>query len=191
MRQKGTVRAPSRWASEGVCWGGPSEIPFAEGSEGPCSTVNPCNTHLAVLRQDPVSGTEKYISIAPNLGGTGAEVWDIEQYGKTGDLLIAGKFARPTSTEKNLVLVDGTTGKVIRWYNSRPLKTVLAAPGRGRVYGGGSSLSAFDFATAKELWTRSKTSVDPNIRTHPRQQAGLPRPRARRRRQDDLGGSHL
>jgi hypothetical protein len=122
--------------------------------------------NLAVLRQDPVSGTEKYISIAPNLGGTGAEVWDIEQYGKTGDLLIAGKFAGPTSTEKNLVLVDGTTGKVIRWYNLRPLKTVLAAPGLGRVYGGGSSLSAFDFATAKELWTRSKTSVDLTMRTH-------------------------
>jgi hypothetical protein len=93
-------------------------------------------------------------------------VWDIEQYGKTGDLLIAGKFAGPTSTEKNLVLVDGTTGKVIRWYNLRPLKTVLAAPGLGRVYGGGSSLSAFDFATAKELWTRSKTSVDLTMRTH-------------------------
>jgi hypothetical protein len=93
--------------------------------------------NLAVLQQDPVSGTEKYISIAPNLGGTGVEVRDIKQFGKTGDLLIAGKFAGPTSTEKNLVLLDGDTGKVIRWYNSRPLKTVLAAPGLARVYGGG------------------------------------------------------
>jgi len=66
------------------------------------------------LQQDPVSATKKYISIAPNLGGTGAEVRDIKQYGETGDLLIAGKFARPTSTEKNLVLLNGDTGKVIR-----------------------------------------------------------------------------
>jgi hypothetical protein len=93
--------------------------------------------NLAVLQQDPVSGTEKYISIAPNPGGTGAEVRDVKQYGKTGNLLIAGKFAEPTSTEKNLVLFNGDTGKVIRWYNSRPLKTVPAAPGPGRVYGGG------------------------------------------------------
>ena len=70
--------------------------------------------NLAVLQQDPVSATKKYISIAPNLGGTGAEVRDIKQYGETGDLLIAGKFAGPTSTEKNLVLLDGDTGKVIR-----------------------------------------------------------------------------
>src|SRR5215207_3175346 len=32
--------------------------------------------------------------------------------------------------------------------------------------GGGRSLSAFDFATGKELWTRAKTSVDPTLRTH-------------------------
>jgi hypothetical protein len=28
------------------------------------------------------------------------------------------------------------------------------------------SLSAFDFATGKKLWTRAKTTVDPTIRTH-------------------------
>jgi len=104
--------------------------------------------------------------IAPSLGGTGAEVWDMDIY--NGDVLIAGKFAGPSSTEKNLVLVDGTTGKVIRWYNSPALKSVLAAPdiGGGRVYGGGVSLSAFDFATGKKLWTKAKTSVDKTIRTH-------------------------
>src|SRR5215204_1443260 len=117
--------------------------------------------NLAVLD----SQTNRYKPIAPNLGGTGAEVWDIEAYGGTGDLLIAGTFAGPTSTQENLVLVDGSTGKVIRWYDSPSLKTVLAAPELGRVYGGGRSLSAFDFATGKELWTRAKTSVDPTTRT--------------------------
>src|SRR5215211_6939558 len=92
------------------------------------------------------SQTNRYKPIAPNLGGTGAEVWDMMVYGGTGphadDVLIAGTFAGPT-TKKNLVLVDGTTGKVIRWYNSPSLKTVLAGPnlsasgGDGRVYGGG------------------------------------------------------
>jgi len=122
------------------------------------------------------SQTEQYKPIAPNLGGTRAEVLDMMVYGGTGphanDVLIAGTFAGETSTQKNLVLVDGSTGRVIRWYNSPSLKTVLAAPnlsapgGDGRVYGGGVSLSAFDFASAKKLWTRSKTTVDPTIRTH-------------------------
>jgi hypothetical protein len=118
--------------------------------------------NLAVLD----SQTNTYKPIAPNLGGTGAEVWDIEAYGRTGDLLIAGTFAGPSSTQENLVLVDGATGEVIRWYDAPSLKTVLAAPGFGRVYGGGRSLSAFEFATGKRLWTRAKTSVDPTIRTH-------------------------
>ena len=30
----------------------------------------------------------------------------------------------------------------------------------------GVSLSAFDFATGKKLWTKAKTTVDPTIRTH-------------------------
>src|SRR5215212_8712040 len=103
--------------------------------------------NLAVLD----SQTNTFKPIAPKLGGTGAEVWDIEPYGETGDLLIGGTFAGPT-TKKNLLLVDGTTGKVIRWYDSPSLKTVLAAPGLGRVYGGGRSLSAFDFTTGKAIW---------------------------------------
>jgi hypothetical protein len=125
-------------------------------------------TNLAVFD----SQTEQYKPIAPDLGGTGAEVWDMMVYGTgpNADVLIAGTFAGPTTTQKNLVLVDGATGKVIRWYNAPSLKTVLAAPGLGRVYGGGVSLSAFDFATGKKLWTRAKTTVDPDL-AHPRQQA--------------------
>jgi hypothetical protein len=125
------------------------------------------------------SQTEQYKPIAPSLGGTGAEVWDMMVYGGTGphadDVLIAGKFSGPSSTKKNLVLVEGAgpdAGKVIRWYNAPTLKSVLAAPnlsapgGDGRVYGGGVSLSAFDFATGTKLWTKAKTTVDPTIRTH-------------------------
>jgi hypothetical protein len=84
-------------------------------------------------------------------------------------VLIAGSFSGPTSTQKNLVLVKGSgvnAGQVIRWYNSPSLKSVLAAPGLGRIYGGGVSLSAFDFATGTKLWTKAKTTVDPTIRTH-------------------------
>jgi hypothetical protein len=97
--------------------------------------------------------------IAPKLGGTGAEVWDMTLYGQ--DVLIAGKFSGPSSTQKNLVLVDGTTGDVIRWYNSPSLKSVLAAPAPDlrRVYGGGVSLTAFELS-GKKLWTKAKTTVD-------------------------------
>src|SRR5215212_11751784 len=120
--------------------------------------------NLAVLD----SQTNRYKPIGPRLGGTGTEVRDMTVYGtgRTGDLLIAGKFDGPSSTQENLVLVDGATGKVIRWYDSPALKTVLAAPALGMVYGGGRSLSAFQFATGKRLWTKSKTTVDPTIRTH-------------------------
>ena len=108
------------------------------------------------------SKTEEYRKgVAPSLGGTGAEVFDMILYGD--DVLIAGNFPGPTSNERNLVLVDGDTGEVIRWYDDSPtLKSVLAAPELGRVYGGGRSLSAFDFATGEKLWTRAKTEVDAN-----------------------------
>ena len=76
-------------------------------------------------------------------------------------MLIAGSFPGPTSNQGNLVLVDGDTGKVIRWYEDSPkLKSVLAAPKLGRIYGGGRSLTAFEFATGKRLWTKVKTEVD-------------------------------
>src|SRR5215203_477831 len=49
--------------------------------------------------------------IAPKLGGTGAEVWDMTLYGE--NVLIAGKFSSgSSSTQKNLVLVNGKTGDV-------------------------------------------------------------------------------
>ena len=111
------------------------------------------------------SVTDEVKNIAPKLGDTSSEVWDIELYGD--DVLIAGKFPGPTSAQKNLVLVDGATGDVIKWYDNAPaLRTVLAAPGLGRVYGGGVSLSAFDAVGGKKLWTRAKTIVDKSLRTH-------------------------
>jgi hypothetical protein len=113
------------------------------------------------------SETNRFKNIAPKLGGTDSEVWDMALYGQ--NVLIAGNFPGPSSTQKNLVLVKGAgpnAGQVIRWYNSPSLKSVLPAPGLGRIYGGGVSLSAFDFATGTKLWTKAKTTVDPTIRTH-------------------------
>ena len=107
------------------------------------------------------SATGEYVDVAPALGG---DVMDVAVYGD--DVLVAGSFSGPSSTQKNLVALDGKTGAVIRWYNAPPLKSVLAAPQLGRVYGGGVSLQAFDFSTGKKLWTRAKTIVDPDIRTH-------------------------
>src|SRR5215203_254467 len=109
------------------------------------------------------SETNRFKNIAPKLGGTDSEVWDMTLYGK--NVLIAGNFSGPTSTQKNLVLVKGSgtnAGDVIRWYNSPSLKSVLAAPGLGRVYGGGGSLSAFE-RSGKKLWTKAKTTVNTNL----------------------------
>ena len=102
------------------------------------------------------SQTGEYVDIAPKVGGTGSEVWDMAIYGD--DVLIAGNFTGPTSTQKNLVRVDGTTRKVEQWYNAPSLKSVLGAPNLGRVYGGGGSLTAFELSGTK-LWTTYKTTV--------------------------------
>jgi hypothetical protein len=51
------------------------------------------------------SKTNKFKNIAPKLGGTDSEVWDMSNYGQ--DVLIAGNFSGPTSTQRNLVLVKG------------------------------------------------------------------------------------
>ena len=114
------------------------------------------------------SSTGAYVDIAPKLGAgsTSTNVRDMAVYGTT--VVIAGDFPGPTSTQKNLVAVDGATGAVARWFGGSPQKmqSVLAAPDLGRVYGGGVSLQAFDFATGKKLWTRARTTVDQDLRSH-------------------------
>jgi hypothetical protein len=112
------------------------------------------------------SKTNEYLPIAPKLGGTDSEVRAMTLYGD--DVLIAGEFPGPSSKENNLVLVDGQTGEVIKWFAAPALKSVLAAPDLEMVYGGGESLSAFEFAPGKKrpLWTRAKTTVDKSLRDH-------------------------
>src|SRR5215203_1657999 len=117
------------------------------------------SNNLAVF--DSQTNQYKDIAALPKLGGTGAEVWDMTLYGE--NVLIAGKFSGPTSTQKNLVLVDGTTGKEIQWYNAPSLKSALAAPNLGRVYGGGVSLTAFDKDNGTPLWSQAKTTVNTTL----------------------------
>jgi hypothetical protein len=109
------------------------------------------------------SKTNRFKNIAPRLRGTNSEVWDMTLYGQ--NVLIAGEFSGPTSAQKNLVLVKGAgpnAGRVLRWYNAPSLKSALAAPKLGRVYGGGESLSAFE-RSGKKLWTKAKTTVDSSL----------------------------
>jgi hypothetical protein len=47
------------------------------------------------------SKTNRFKNIAPRLRGTNSEVWDMTLYGQ--NVLIAGEFSGPTSTQKNLV----------------------------------------------------------------------------------------
>ena len=110
------------------------------------------------------SQTNRFKNIAPRLMGTNSEVWDMTLYGQ--NVLIAGEFSGPSSTQNNLVLVKGAgpnAGRVLRWYNSPSLKSALAAPKLGRVYGGGGSLSAFDKDSGTKLWTKAKTTVDTSL----------------------------
>src|SRR5919112_196856 len=88
----------------------------------------------------------------------------IEQVGT--DVVIGGDFPGPTTAQRNLVVLDGTTGGLVRWYNSAKLQSVLAAPDLGRIYGGGVYLSAFDVATGKLLWSRAQTFVDQTVHSH-------------------------
>src|SRR5215210_5985727 len=127
-------------------------------------TVTANVSNLAVFD----SKTNKFKNIAPKLGGTDSEVWDMTLYGQ--DVLIAGNFSGPTSTQKNLVLVKGAganAGQVIQWYNSPSLKSALAAPAVGRVYGGGESLTAFERDSGKKLWTKAKTTVNSTLYPDP------------------------
>jgi hypothetical protein len=109
------------------------------------------------------SQTKQYKNIAPKLGGTESEVWDMALYGD--DVLIAGNFSGPSDKGDNLVRVDGKTGRVIKWFEAPPLKSVVGTPDLGRVYGGGESLSAFESAGSKKraLWSRAKITVDESI----------------------------
>jgi hypothetical protein len=126
-----------------------------------CSNLNKPTLNVSNLAVIDSNTNECKNFPLPTLGGTGAEVWDMTLYGE--NVLIAGKFSSgSSSTQKNLVLVNGTTGDVIRWYNSPSLKSVLAAPDLGRVYGGGVSLTAFELS-GKKLWTKAKTTVDSSL----------------------------
>ena len=107
------------------------------------------------------AATGRYKDIAPAIGGDGSEVWDMDPYGD--DLVIAGSFTGPDGSRENLVLVDGATGRAIRWYDAPPLKSVLAAPEMGRIYAGGDGLSAFEVG-GRKLWTRAKAAIDPHLR---------------------------
>src|SRR5215207_6211061 len=143
----GTVRAIEHVGTNIWLGGNFSQVKSRDG------TVVASVSNLAVID----SQTNQYKNIAPKLGGTDSEVWDMSIYGQ--NVLIAGKFSGPSSTQKNLLLVDGNTGKVIQWYNAPSLKSALAAPDVGRVYGGGVSLSAFEVG-GKKLWSRAKSSVE-------------------------------
>jgi hypothetical protein len=148
----GTVRAIEQ-AGTNIWLGGKfTQVKSRDG------TVEASVSNVAVFD----SHTGEYVDIAPKLGGTGSEVWDMAIYGD--DVLIAGKFSGPTSTQKNLVRVDGTTRKVEQWYNAPSLKSVLAAPDLARpdltrIYGGGVSLTAFELS-GKKLWTKAKITID-------------------------------
>ena len=146
----GTVRAIEHVGTNIWLGGNFSQVKSRDG------TVVANVSNLAVFD----SQTNQYENLAPKLGGTDSEVWDMSIYGQ--NVLIAGKFSGPTSTQKNLLLVDGNTGKVIRWYNAPSLRSALAAPDLGRVYGGGVSLSAFELS-GKKLWSRAKTTVDTSL----------------------------
>jgi hypothetical protein len=146
----GTVRAIEQVGTNIWLGGNFSQVKSRDG------TVVANVSNLAVFD----SQTNQYKNIAPKLGGTDSEVWDMSIYGQ--NVLIAGKFSGPSSTQKNLLLVDGNTGKVIQWYNAPSLKSALAAPNVGRVYGGGVSLTAFELGGTK-LWTNYKTTVNTTL----------------------------
>jgi len=154
------------------------------------NTVEPNVSNLAVFDSE----TNNCKNIAPKLGGTAPEVWDMSIYDENkqieGDenVLIAGKFSGPSSTQKNLVLVKGAgpeAGQVIRWYNAPSLRSALAAPDLGRVYGGGVSLTAFEVG-GKKLWSRAKTTVESSLYS-----TNAPSPSYRDLELDELDGQKI
>ena len=158
----GTVRAVAQVGNNVWVGGNFSQVQRRDG------TIVADVSNLAVFDSE----TGQYEAKAPRLGGTGSQVYDIEVYGD--DVVVGGSFGGPSSTQKNLVVLDGATGEVLQWYNSPALQSVLAAPALGRIYGGGVGLAAFGVPsiatqTMDPLWRdRSKTTVDTSLRTaHP------------------------
>jgi Ca2+-binding RTX toxin-like protein len=178
--------------ASGVAFAMPSETPDETPMlNGPVRTIAQVGTNIwvggnfnQVLTRDGTkvadvsnvavfdSTTGAYLDIAPKLGAgsTTTNVRDIAVYGNTNNVVIGGDFPGPTTNQRNLVVVDGITGitggSQPRWFNSPNLAAVLTAPDLGRIYGGGVSLTAFDFQSPKPLWTRAKTTVDPLIHSH-------------------------
>jgi Ca2+-binding RTX toxin-like protein len=157
----GPVRAFAQVPGTDLLWVGGN---FTQVKERDGTVVaNVSNVAVFDLTKD---GTDQYVDIAPRLGAgsTTTNVRDIAVYGD--DVVIGGDFPGPTTKQRNLLVVDGGTGRVLRWFDSQRLGAVLAAPDLGRVYGGGSGLSAFDFEGGQTLWTRAKTTVDPDLHSH-------------------------
>ncbi len=151
----GRVRTMAQTGDNVWVGGDFSEVKLRDGS-----AVDDDVANVAVF--DATTG--QYKDIAPMLGGEDSEVWDMEIYGDH-DVVIAGNFEGPSSTHSNLVVVDGATGEMLRWYDSPELKSVLAAPQLGSIYGGGVGLSAFAF-DGQKLWTRSTTAVEEDLRAN-------------------------
>ena len=66
-------------------------------------------SNVAVFDLDE-SGSAQYVDMAPRLGAgsTDSVVTELEAYG--GEILIGGRFAGPTTKQRNLVVVDGAAG---------------------------------------------------------------------------------
>jgi hypothetical protein len=86
---------------------------------GQFTQVKQCSNRTKALNVSNVAVFDSETNSCKNfaelsqLGGTGSEVWDMALYGD--NVLIAGKFSSgSSSTEKNLVLVNGKTADVIR-----------------------------------------------------------------------------
>ena len=108
--------------------------------------------------------TGAYRDIAPLLPGDAPEARDFDVYGD--DLVVGGKFQNAPN-QRHLLMIDGHSGAVIRWFDSQANWTVLAAPDLGRIYAGGVSFSAFDVA-GQRLWTKAPTTyVSPPGHNYP------------------------
>ena len=165
----GEARSSARWSTDASgrsnrsapASGWAAAFPRSKRTQGGVlgNVGQPCSNRLA----DPIGSSASRLTSGARTPRCGTS----RRTGRTGkNLLIAGKFAGPSQTRENLVLVNGATGKVIRWYDAPTLKTVLTAPGLGRVYGGGRSLRRSASPRARNSGPGPRPSVDPTIRTH-------------------------